>query len=330
MRRMLHETGLRLEHLNFRGGDTTSIFAEWFAKGSLGMAETFMDGQWELCRITLKDLFLKIGRLSSERKHRLFRTSSIAPAVLRMGSKLGAWSPGEWRRRRSITHHYDVRNALFQSFLDPTMMCSCAYWGSHRHGSAALEQAEWCKLNLIAKKLQLEEGMRVLNIGCGWGYAAQHLEEHYGVDIVGTTTSEEQLVVARQREGAVKRDSVRFLNEDYCNIEGLGRFHRIYPFEHEGYFKVCRHASRDEGLMLVHTIGAVRPFRRVYISPGGHIAAVQEIANAAAAMGWTTEDMHNFGPDHEATLDVTAVDLPENEAEPWAHFVRMWRYISPW
>lgn len=198
--------------------------------------------------------------------------------------------------RFNVAHHYDVSNDFYRLWLDEDMQYSCAYWAE---AYDTLEQAQSAKKAHIAAKLALQPGQKVLDIGCGWGGMALYLNKVAGVEVLGITLSEEQLKLARERaEAAGVADKVRFELLDYRILakRAPGHFDRIVSvgmFEHVGapqfgsFFRACANLLKDDGVMLLHTIGrmgkpgATDAFTRKYIFPGGYIPALSETLAAS-------------------------------------------------
>ncbi|MBA4308142.1 MAG: SAM-dependent methyltransferase [Sphingopyxis sp.] len=198
--------------------------------------------------------------------------------------------------RSNVAHHYDVSNDFYRLWLDEDMQYSCAYWSE---ADDSLERAQLAKKAHIAAKLALQPGQKVLDIGCGWGGTALYLNRVAGVEVLGITLSEEQLKLARERaEAAGVSDKVRFELLDYRVLakRAPGYFDRIVSvgmFEHVGvpqfdtFFRACANLLKDDGVMLLHTIGrmgkpgATDAFTRKYIFPGGYIPALSETLAAS-------------------------------------------------
>ncbi len=196
------------------------------------------------------------------------------------------------RARRNVAHHYDLGDSLYELFLDRNRQYSCAYWDD---GVTDLDAAQIAKMDHIAAKMALEPGMRVLDIGCGWGGLALHLHRLTGAQIHGVTLSTEQIAYAKRwakREGVA--DKVTFELIDYRDVSG--RFDRIVSvgmFEHVGpqnfgeFFRKCHDLLSDNGVMLLHTIGRLEgpggtdAFTRKYIFPGAYIPALSETVAAS-------------------------------------------------
>lgn len=276
------------------------FFKRVLQEGSLGLGESYMDGWWECGRLDV--FFSKVLRAGLEKQlpHHLKDTLRIAGARLfNLQSKKRAWIVGK--------EHYDLGNDLFTRMLDPQMQYSCAYWKEARD----LEEAQIAKLQLICKKLQLRPGLRVLDIGCGWGGLAQFMAQNYDVSVVGVTISAEQQKLARQRcEGLdvdIRLQDYRDLNEQFDRIVSVGMFEHVGPKNYATYFDVVDRNLKPDGLFLLHTIGSrctdhhVDPWIDRYIFPNGCLPSVRQIANASESH-FVMEDWHNFGADYDKTL----------------------------
>jgi cyclopropane-fatty-acyl-phospholipid synthase len=262
----------------------------------LGAAEAFIDGRLLIEEgdvmglvglLRMNDRWERGDRnLRPKRLKRLFNSASFAAEQFnnRVGSK------------RNVAHHYDIGNEFYALMLDPEhWQYSCAYWAE---GVTTLGQAQEAKLKHIAKKLHLEPGQDVLDIGCGWGGMAIHLAREHNVHVTGITLSVEQAMLARQRvQAAGVADRVTILLEDYRDTAASGRkFDRIVSvgmFEHVGrtqfetFFESAARMLDADGVMLLHTIGrfgspgTTDAFTRKYIFPGGYIPALSETLAAS-------------------------------------------------
>lgn len=308
------------------------LYSRVLAHGSLGLGESYMDGWWDaedldgfLCRLLDAHLDERVGGAEDAW---LFLKSRVVN--LQRGRR--AYEVGE--------QHYDLGNDLFQAMLGRRLVYSCGYWDK----ATDLDAAQEAKLDLIFRKLGLEPGMRVLDIGCGWGEALKLAAERYGVSGVGVTVSQEQAEYAR----AICQDlPVEIRLSDYRQMldDGSGeRFDRVFSigmFEHVGvknyreYFEVARRSTAVDGLLLLHTIGSnvssnhTDPWIEKYIFPNSMIPSAEQIAKASEGL-FVTEDWHNFGADYDKTLmawranfDATWPRLAEKYGE---RFRRMWRF----
>ncbi|WP_136067241.1 cyclopropane fatty acyl phospholipid synthase [Modicisalibacter radicis] len=276
------------------------FFSRVLRQGTLGLGEAYMDGWWDCERIDeMAHRLLRHGlgeRAHTASERLMYR---LQAGFFNLQSKTRAYIVGE--------AHYDLGNDLFERMLDPTMCYSCGYWKE----AETLHQAQVAKLDLAARKLGIEPGMKVLDIGCGWGSFAEHAARHYGAEVTGITISREQAALARQRcEGL----PVEILLEDYRDLEG--RFDRIVSigmFEHVGhrnyrtYFDTVERLLAEDGLFVLHTIGSnnseisADPWINKYIFPNGILPSVKHIAQASEGR-LLMEDWQNFGADYDRTL----------------------------
>ncbi|MGK9171833.1 cyclopropane fatty acyl phospholipid synthase [Yokenella regensburgei] len=276
------------------------FFKRVLQEGSLGLGESYMDGWWECDR--LDTFFTKVLRagLENQLPHHLKDTLRIAGARLfNLQTKKRAWIVGK--------EHYDLGNDLFTRMLDPQMQYSCAYWKD----ATSLEEAQIAKLTLICEKLALAPGMRVLDIGCGWGGLAQFMAQRYGVSVVGVTISAEQQKMAQARcaglDVDIRLQDYRDLNEQFDRIVSVGMFEHVGPKNYATFFAVVDSNLKPDGLFLLHTIGSkktdlsVDPWIDRYIFPNGCLPSVRQIATASESH-FIMEDWHNFGADYDKTL----------------------------
>lgn len=249
------------------------------------------------------------------------------------------------KSRQNVAHHYDVGNDLYEMMLDSGyMQYSCGYWPSD---DISLEEAQVAKLAHIAAKLALEPGQRVLDIGCGWGGMAIYLAKHHDVDVHGITLSKEQLALAQQRaEKAGVADRVRFELVDYRDLAQRGfTFDRIVSvgmFEHvgapqfDGYFRACGTLLKDDGVMLLHTIGRMGgpgrtdAFTDKYIFPGGYIPSLSETVAASEKSRLIATDVETLRVHYAKTLRQWYQRCMENREAIIAmydeRFFRMWTF----
>ncbi len=301
------------------------LFSRVLAEGSLGLGESYMDGWWECDRL-------------DELIHRVLSADLDTRVVPWKDALRVAWArlvnlqrPG--RAFEVGRRHYDLGNELFERMLDRRMIYSCGYWKD----AATLDAAQEAKLDLVCRKLELRNGMRVLDIGCGWGGTARFAAERYGASVVGVTVSAEQAALARRMCAGL---DVEILLRDYRALEGtFDRVLSIGMFEHVGvknyrtYFEVVRRHLAPDGLFLLHTIGSNRslrkndPWTERYIFPNSMLPSARQIA-AAAEGRCVLEDWHGFGPDYDRTLMAWHANVerhwPELAGRYDERFHRMW------
>ncbi len=168
------------------------------------------------------------------------------------------------KAQQNVAHHYDLGNEFYKLFLDENMLYSCAYF---REPNETLEKAQRNKLRLLAAKLCLEPGMKVLDIGCGWGDLAMYLAELADVQVLGVTLSKEQQALATERARAAGlSDRVRFELRDYRDVQGpfdrivsVGMFEHVGVHHYDEFFKKLNALMPDDGLALLHSIGHMSP-----------------------------------------------------------------------
>ena len=303
------------------------FFAEVLSRGSLGLGETYMDGAWDTD--DLDGLLTRLMRARlHERVHGLDAWWTVARAtLLNMQSRR--------RARRVGRVHYDLGNDLFRAMLGERMVYSCGYWAR----AATLDEAQEAKLDLIARKLELAPGMKVLDIGCGWCEALKFMAERYGVSGVGVTISKEQAALARE---LCRGLPVEIRLQDYRELDG--RYDRVFSigmFEHVGlrnyrrYFDTVRRCLAPDGLTLLHTIGsnvsvrATDPWIGRYIFPNSMLPSAAQITQAFEGL-FVMEDWHGFGPDYDRTLQAWRANIerawPSLPARYDERFRRMWRF----
>jgi cyclopropane-fatty-acyl-phospholipid synthase len=304
----------------------------------LYVGEAYMDGVLTVEQGSLYD-FLEICAANERRvsAHPLTRAVGAFERLLR---RLHQYNPAH-RARANAAHHYDLSDALYDLFLDADRQYSCAYF-THAHDD--LEQAQRDKKSHLAAKLLLKPGVRVLDIGSGWGGLALYLAGAGAGEVVGITLSEEQLKVSRERAArAGLADRVRFELCDYRAIGG--RFDRIVSvgmFEHVGvrhypeFFAAVRDLLTEDGIALLHSIGradgpgATNPFIRKYIFPGGYSPALSEVLPVVERLGLWVTDVEILRLHYAMTLRLWRERFAANRARIAAlydeRFCRMWEF----
>ena len=297
------------------------------ASGSVGLGESYMDGWWD-CQ-ALDEFFTAILQARLDRQVR-------GPAMLIDYLQARLFNLQLGRRAFTVgSHHYDIGNELYECMLDRRMIYSCAYWP----GAEDLDTAQQQKLDMVARKLYLEPGMRVLDIGCGWGGAARYLAEEYDVEVVGLTVSREQADLARERSRGlpveIRLQDYREVDEVFDRVYSIGMFEHVGHRNHAAYMQTARRVLAPDGLSLLHTIGAHQtqyqtdPWVARYIFPNSMAPSVAQIGRAAEAH-FHFEDWHNIGVNYDQTLMAWHHNV-EAHREQLARiyderFFRMWRY----
>jgi cyclopropane-fatty-acyl-phospholipid synthase len=246
------------------------------------------------------------------------------------------------RDREAVRHHYDVGNEFFSLFLDESMTYSCAIFS---RGAKTLEEAQETKLELVCTKLGLQPGMRVLDVGCGWGSFVVHAAKHHGVHVTGITLSEPQAQDARQRaRDAGVADGVDIRVADYRELadEPFDAVASIGMVEHVGSANIDEYARRlaavlrPGGVLLNHGIARVRhgdaeagPFSERFVFPDAAPLHLSRIQHAVEAAGLVTDHVEGFAADYAETLRNWARRLDDRIDEArriaGAERVRVWQ-----
>lgn len=295
----------------------------------LGLGESYMDGWWDVEK--LDEMIYRIIRTNLQNKVKRNLKIALQLAgfyLINMQARHRAFIIGE--------RHYDLGNDLFQNMLDKRMNYSCAYWKN----AANLNEAQENKLELICKKLYLEPGMRVLDIGCGWGAFGKYAAEKYGVEVVGITVSKEQVALGKELCKGLPVDlrlqDYRDVNEKFDRIVSVGMIEHVGYKNYRTYFKVAERNLKDDGLFLLHTIGEVRSTKSTdawthkYIFPNGMLPSIAQLAKAVEGL-FVVEDLHNFGADYDKTLLAWFENFHKNwekiKHKYGERFYRMWKYF---
>ena len=299
-----------------------------FGEGMIAMGESYMDGWWDCDAMDEMVTRGMVGRNHTKLwNKKKMATQIIKARFYNFQKKSLAFKVGE--------EHYDTGNDLFEKMLDPTMCYSCAYWKD----ADTLEQAQRNKMDLICRKAGLKEGMKVLDIGCGWGSLAEHAVRNYGVEVVGITVSKEQKKLAEDRCAGLP---IEFVLQDYRDLTGqYDRILSVGMFEHVGlknyqvYFDKCNELLAPGGIFVLHTIGTNRshkmsdPWIKKYIFPGGKIPSLSQISTQLEKT-FVIEDVQNFGPDYDRTLMAWKQNFIDNydslKDKYDERFYRMWMY----
>jgi len=308
---------------------------------SLGAGEAYMDG-----RLIMEqgDIFDLLDLVTWNNRFEKRPDQKNLEAKTRLPGDPFAWLRTynqERRSKRNVAHHYDLSARLYDLFLDADRQYSCAYF-TERDNS--LEQAQVDKKAHIAAKLYLKPGLKVLDIGCGWGGMALYLHEKFGVEVLGITLSEEQLKIARERaDKAGVAEKVKFELIDYRKVEGkfdrivsVGMYEHVGPAHYRTFAAKCRSLLADDGVMLLHTIGRIGPPRPTdtwttkYIFPGGYIPSLSEMARAAESVRLIISDVETLRLHYGYTLEHWLRRTQAHKAEIVQmydeRFYRMWEF----
>lgn len=304
-----------------------ALYARLLSQGSLGLGEGYMDGQWDavsldrfltrLLAARLDEQVHGIGEIWDALRARLFNAQTLR----------GSRKVGE--------QHYDLGNDLYAAMLGQRLVYSCGYW----RNADTLDAAQEAKLDLVCRKLGLRPGMRVLDIGCGWGEALKFAAQRYGVSGVGVTISREQAEYARQLCAGLP---IQIALQDYRTVEGpfdavlsIGMFEHVGVKNYRTYFQTVRRVLSEQGLFLLHSIGTnvsqtrTDPWIARYIFPNSMLPSPVQVTQALEGQ-FVIEDWHNFGTDYDRTLQAWRSNIEAAWSRLSARyderFRRMWRF----
>lgn len=304
------------------------FYGRVFRQGSVGLGESYMDGWWEVP--ALDQFFERIFRAHLDGTRfpgwaaiRLYLRSLVANAQKKSrSSKVGE-------------EHYDRGNDLFEAMLDRRMVYTCALW----ENAASLDEAQAAKLRFVCRALDLEPGMKVVDIGCGWGSFARFAAENYGARVLGITVSREQAKLARERCSGLP---VEIRLQDYRELEGefdcavsLGMFEHVGYKNYPAYMQVVRRALAGCGRFYLSCIGKNRsvritdPWIEKYIFPNSMLPSLKQIGAATEKL-FVMESLENWATHYDRTL----VAWLDNFKSHWSQlrpryddrFFRMWTF----
>jgi len=304
------------------------VFRRWLSKAEMGLGESYMDGWWD-CE-ALDEMINKMLLAHLENKVK----RNLQTAFFILTTKLFNYQTKS-KSKLVGRQHYDIGNDLFGKMLDRGMNYSCGYWKNAKD----LDEAQEAKLEMICKKLELEPGMKVLDIGCGWGGFAKYAAEKYGVEVLGVTISEKQAELAKEvckgLPVEIRLQDYREVNGQFDGILSIGFFEHVGHKNYSTYMQVVDRCLTEEGVSLLHTIGNnitttyINGWTNKYIFPNGMLPSIAQIAKATEGL-FVIEDLHNFGPDYDKTLMAWYANFTKSWQEIKSsydeRFYRMWRY----
>lgn len=299
--RLLKDTGVQIDGL--RPWDiqvhNDRFYRRVIAHGSMGLGESYVEGWWDAG--DLDDMIYRLLIANLEEK-----VLTLDHLLVFMQARFFNLQ----RPKRAFVvgrRHYDMGNDLYKHMLGKRLIYSCGYWPRADN----LDDAQEAKLELVFRKLGLKPGMRVLDIGCGWGEALRLAAERYGVTGVGITVSEQQAQYAREINQnlpiEIRVQDYRSLNGTFDRIFSIGMFEHVGVKNYARYMRVVRRCIKDDGLFLLHSIGGNKsvhdtdPWISKYIFPNGMLPSIKQIASASEDL-FIVEDWHNLNLNYDRTL----------------------------
>lgn len=301
----------------------------------VSIGESYVNGDMVVEEGTLRDFLFIMGQ--SAMVHDEGRLANFGRLVHSIAAGWQHYNPVH-RSKANVAHHYDLSGELYDQFLDEHRQYSCAYF----EGNETLEQAQEKKMHHIARKLLIEPGMRVLDIGSGWGGLGLFLAKNYGADVYGVTLSEEQHAWSNkwaQKDGM--SDKAKYHLQDYRLVEGefdrivsVGMFEHVGQFHFDEYFRKVRSLLNDDGVGLIHTIGhmgppePISPWVRKYIFPGAYLPSLSQIGRAVERSRLWLADFENLRLHYAKTLSMWNDRFQRNKEKVKdlydEKFCRMW------
>ncbi len=309
------------------------VFSRALLKGSLGFGESYMEGWWDCEQID--ELVYRLIKHGIDKKA-IFKKSEfikdLKSKFFNQQKKKNAFVIGE--------KHYDKGNELFKNMLDKRMIYSCGYWKN----ASNLDEAQEAKLELICKKIQLKEGMKILDVGCGWGGFLKFAVEKYNVQGLGITVSKEQYEFAKENCKGLPielrlMDYRDLKNEKFDSVISIGMFEHVGYKNYRKFMKKISSLLKDDGLFLLHTIGtdesvsSTNAWINKYIFPNGMIPSPVQLTKSIEGI-FKMEDFHNFGADYDKTLMAWHQNFEDYWQKKYGKnmdindktFYRMWRF----
>ena len=296
---------------------------------SIGLGESYMDEWWETDALDV--MIDKVMRANLKQKVQgswRLKALTVKAVVLNLQSKA--------RSGASVEAHYDIGNDLYTRMLDDRMVYTCGYWKS---GAKTLTEAQEAKLDLVCRKVGLKPGMRVLDLGCGWGGFASWAAEKYGCTVLGVTLSKDQVSLGNQKW---KHLPVELRLCDYRDVQGsfdrvvsIGMMEHVGPKNYRDVMNVINRCMVDDGVALIHTIANNRslrhgtPFIEKYIFPHAVAPSLAQLGRAIEGT-FVLEDLHNLGADYDPTLMAWWENFdrtyPEIADKYDRRFYQMWKF----
>lgn len=304
------------------------LYSRVLRGGSMALGEAYVAGWWKVK--SLDQFFHKIIATNLD-KELVFSWplvwSAIRAYLLNLETKSRAFVVGE--------KHYDIGNDVYEAMLDKRLTYTCGYWKDAKN----LDEAQEAKLDLVARKVGLKNGDTVLDIGCGWGSFLKFAAEKYGIKGTGVTVSKNQVELARKMcEGLpieIKLEDYRDTKGTFDHIVSLGMFEHVGVKNYRTYFRKANKLLKNDGLLLLHTIGAnkstitIDPWIEKYIFPNSMLPSMAQISRAVEGL-FVIEDFHNFGADYDKTLMAWFENFdrawPNLKSKYSERFYRMWKY----
>jgi cyclopropane-fatty-acyl-phospholipid synthase len=329
MERLFNEAGITINGPN--PWDITVHNEEFYHRvlrqGSLGLGESYMDGWWDSKQLDETTARILQARLREKISINAILIFNYIRAHFFNRHRAYAFNIGE--------KHYDAGNDLYRAMLDKRLTYTCGYWKN----ASTLDEAQEAKLELICKKINLQKGQRVLDVGSGWGSFITYAAERYGAQCVGITVSKEQADYANAHRNGLpietRLQDYQSLHETFDHIVSVGMFEHVGHKNYMAFMCKIHNLLSGDGFFLLHTIGSNKtvpisdPWFDKYIFPDGILPSIKQIGEAMESK-FVMEDWHNFGADYDKTLMAWYANINTKWGELGDiydnRFHRMWEY----
>jgi cyclopropane-fatty-acyl-phospholipid synthase len=304
------------------------VYARVLRDGSLGLGEAYVEGWWDSQAVDETLTRILRARLADWAGTSWLETASVlSTKIVNLQSRRRAPQVAE--------QHYDIGNDLYRAMLDRRLVYTCAYW----NGAQDLEEAQEAKLDLVCRKLGLDAGMRLLDLGCGFGGLARYAAEKYGARVTGLTPSKRQVDLGRELCAGLpvelRLQDYRDASGTYDRVVSVGILEHVGPRNYRTYMKVVDRCLAPGGISLFHTIVNPRsqtvgdPWITRYVFPNSSLASIAQLARAMEGL-FLLDDLHAFGDDYDCTLMAWYRNLvrawPQLKATYCERFYRIWTY----
>jgi len=304
------------------------FYSRLLSGSALALGESYMDGWWDCA--SLDQFICKILRAHLDKKVkgnlRLAR-HALKAKLFNLQRASRAYQVGE--------EHYDIGNDLYAAMLDKKMLYTCGYWAAVDN----LDAAQEAKLDLVCRKINLEPGMTVLDLGCGFGSFAKYAAEKFGVRVTGVTVSKEQVQLgAKLCQGLpveIRLEDYREVTGKYDRVISIGIMEHVGYKNYRTYMEKANQCLKDDGIAFIHTIGnnvsstTSNAWITKYIFPNSMLPSIAQIARAMEGL-FVMEDWHNFGQHYDKTVMAWHANFeaawPELKDKYGERFYRMFRY----
>src|ERR1041384_1918679 len=276
------------------------VWARVLRDGTLGAGEAYEEGWWDtpaLDQFIDRVMRVRLGEIL--RENWMIVAHAVRARIMNLQSLTRAFDNGQ--------RHYDIGNDLYEAMLGGRLVYTCAYWPNAR----TLDEAQDAKLDRVGRKIGLQPGMRVIDLGCGWGGFAAFAAERYHVSVTGITVAQEQVKWARDHYAHlpvdIRLDDYRNATGTYDAVVSIGLMEHVGWKNYRGYMELVDRLLAPGGVAFVHTIGGNKPKSHIepwfdrYIFPNAVLPTLARLASATEGL-FVIEDVHNIGEDYDRTL----------------------------